>query len=199
MSSKDFLTVEETANYLRMSKSSIYKMVHKETIPFYKPSGGRVLFRREELDAWVVRSATNSMDDRVMEDNTPTTKEALDVAIEVLTPTEEKTPADIKEACSQVSGTPLDYFLAGMSYYKNSIWHGNEDLPEEKEELQEIPVIFVSQFYCDEWLRKGSLINDPDSDDGWIIIDRPTGDNLQMSAVEKWCYAEDINIKVNRV
>lgn len=124
-------------------------------------------------------------------------REALKVAIEALTPTEEKTPADIKEACSQVSGTPLDYFLAGMSYYKNGIWHGNEDLPEATGELQEIPVIFVSQFYCDEWLRKGSLINDPDSDYGWIIFDRPTGDNLQMSAVEKWCYAEDINIKVN--
>lgn len=59
---KEFLTVEETANYLRMSKSSIYKMVHKETIPFYKPSGGRVLFRREELDAWVVRSVANQME-----------------------------------------------------------------------------------------------------------------------------------------
>ena len=122
-------------------------------------------------------------------------REALKVAIEALTPTEEKTPSDIKEACSQVSGTPLDYFLAGMSYYKNGIWHGNEDLPEATGELQEIPVLFVSTFYADEWLRKGMLISDPDSESEWIIIDNPAGDNLQMSAVEKWCYADDINLK----
>lgn len=59
---KTFLTVDETANYLGMSKSSIYKMALKGTLPSYKPSGGRVLFKREELDAWVVRSVTKNME-----------------------------------------------------------------------------------------------------------------------------------------
>lgn len=59
---KTFLTVAETASYLGMSKSSIYKMALKGTLPSYKPTGGRVLFKRKELDAWVVRSVAKNME-----------------------------------------------------------------------------------------------------------------------------------------
>ena len=130
-------------------------------------------------------------------DNLFSEREALKVAIETLTPTEEKTPANIKEACEQVSGAPLDYFLAGMSYYKANIWHGNEDLPAiPKENRKEIPIVFVSQFYGDNYLRKGLLIYDVNGGDSWSAFDDATGDSLEMDAVDKWCYADDINLKL---
>ncbi len=47
-----WLTVRETAEYLRCPKSRIYSLVSARRIPFVK-DGSRTLFRRSELDAWL--------------------------------------------------------------------------------------------------------------------------------------------------
>jgi excisionase family DNA binding protein len=44
------LTIIEAAEYTRLKKSYLYKLVHLGKIPCYKPTGGRVFFRREELE-----------------------------------------------------------------------------------------------------------------------------------------------------
>ena len=47
-----WLTLEQIAEYLQMSTSSIYKMAQKGKIPAYKV-GRQWRFRKEEIDAWI--------------------------------------------------------------------------------------------------------------------------------------------------
>ena len=47
-----WLTLEQIAEYLQMSTSSIYKMAQAGKIPAYKV-GRQWRFKREEIDRWV--------------------------------------------------------------------------------------------------------------------------------------------------
>lgn len=49
---KKWLTLEQIADYLQMSTSSIYKMAQARKIPAYKV-GRQWRFKREEIDKWV--------------------------------------------------------------------------------------------------------------------------------------------------
>jgi excisionase family DNA binding protein len=46
------LTITEVANYLKISKSTIYKMVMRREIPFIKLRG-TLLFEQDELNQWL--------------------------------------------------------------------------------------------------------------------------------------------------
>ena len=48
-----FFNVQDLGDYIHLSKSSIYKMVSKNTIPHIK-MGSRTLFEREQIDTWVL-------------------------------------------------------------------------------------------------------------------------------------------------
>ncbi len=50
---KEFMTVDELAYYLGLSKSAIYKITSKRELPFYNPGGKKIYFKREEVDAWI--------------------------------------------------------------------------------------------------------------------------------------------------
>lgn len=47
-----WLTLEQIAEYLQMSSSSIYKMAQAGRIPAYKV-GRQWRFKKEEIDSWV--------------------------------------------------------------------------------------------------------------------------------------------------
>ena len=47
-----WLTLEQIAEYLQMSTSSIYKMAQKGKIPAYKV-GRQWRFKKEEIDKWI--------------------------------------------------------------------------------------------------------------------------------------------------
>ncbi|MDD8020088.1 MAG: helix-turn-helix domain-containing protein [Acidobacteriota bacterium] len=49
-----WLTLEQIAEYLQMSKSSIYKMAQGGKIPAYKV-GRQWRFKEEEIDTWVAK------------------------------------------------------------------------------------------------------------------------------------------------
>lgn len=53
MSDRTFMTAEEAAAYLGFKIDSLYNKCYKKQIPHYKPSGGKLYFLREELDAWI--------------------------------------------------------------------------------------------------------------------------------------------------
>lgn len=53
---KDFMTLEELADYLSISKSAIYKLTSKKEIPFYIPGGKKIYFKKIEIDEWIERS-----------------------------------------------------------------------------------------------------------------------------------------------
>ena len=50
---KEILTLEEAAMFLGISRSTLYKMTHAQTIPFFKPNNKMVYFERAELLTWV--------------------------------------------------------------------------------------------------------------------------------------------------
>lgn len=59
--SKEVLTLEESAEFLGLSKSAIYKMTSKREIPFYCPGGKKVYFRRVELESWILNAKVASL------------------------------------------------------------------------------------------------------------------------------------------
>ncbi len=61
LAGKDLLTIDELAMYSGLAKLYIYKLTSQRKIPFYKPRGKQVYFKRTEIDQWLTtnRVATN--------------------------------------------------------------------------------------------------------------------------------------------
>ncbi|MCT4582774.1 MAG: helix-turn-helix domain-containing protein [Flavobacteriales bacterium] len=59
----NFMDTEGAMNYLGVSKSTIYKMTMNREVPFYKPTGKRNYFRRNELDEWLLKHRVKSLDE----------------------------------------------------------------------------------------------------------------------------------------
>lgn len=57
---KDVLTLEEAALFMGISKSSLYKMTHKNVLPFYRPNGKLIYFEKTELLKWMRQGRTMS-------------------------------------------------------------------------------------------------------------------------------------------
>jgi len=54
METKKVLTFNETANYMGISKSCLYKMTMNRTIAHYKPNNKMIYFEREEVEAYLL-------------------------------------------------------------------------------------------------------------------------------------------------
>lgn len=50
---KEILTSDETAKYMGVSKSYIYKLTRSNRIPHYKPNGKMCYFNRGEIETWL--------------------------------------------------------------------------------------------------------------------------------------------------
>lgn len=50
---KEVLTSEETAKYMGMSRSYLYKLTSTGKIPHYKPTGKYCFFNRVEIEKWL--------------------------------------------------------------------------------------------------------------------------------------------------
>jgi excisionase family DNA binding protein len=48
-----FLDVRGAADFLSISEDALRTLQQRERIPFHRSPGGRILFDRVELDAWV--------------------------------------------------------------------------------------------------------------------------------------------------
>lgn len=57
---KEVLTLAELSKYTGMSRSHLYKLTMKKTIPHSKPAGKMLFFRREEIDAWLLRGRVST-------------------------------------------------------------------------------------------------------------------------------------------
>lgn len=56
MDNKKYMTSNEAADYLRISRNRLYR---NKTIPYYAPDGGRRLYREEDLDRWLESGRCN--------------------------------------------------------------------------------------------------------------------------------------------
>jgi excisionase family DNA binding protein len=67
----EYLTFEEGADYLNFSPSYLYKLTHQNKIPFYRPNGKKIRFKRSELNAWIEAKrvpAINELQERAIQD-----------------------------------------------------------------------------------------------------------------------------------
>lgn len=60
---KKFLTVEEAALYLGISTSAVYKLTYGKKLPFYKPNGKKLYFKKKELEDWIEQGKMYSHED----------------------------------------------------------------------------------------------------------------------------------------
>lgn len=57
---KDVMNLEEVALFTGMSKSSLYKLTHRQVIPHYKPNGKLIYFEKTELLNWMRQNRISS-------------------------------------------------------------------------------------------------------------------------------------------
>ncbi len=53
-SQKTVLTINDCAAYTGFQKEYLYKLTHAKLIPFYKPTGRKLFFKKSEIDAWLL-------------------------------------------------------------------------------------------------------------------------------------------------
>jgi excisionase family DNA binding protein len=60
--SKEVLSIEECATFTSLSVNHIYRLTSQRAIPFYKPMGGKIYFKKKEIENWLLqgRQATDS-------------------------------------------------------------------------------------------------------------------------------------------
>ena len=59
---KTIISSAEAAELTGYKKSYLYKLVHQKKIPHYKPMGGRVFFKREELESFLLRGRQEAVE-----------------------------------------------------------------------------------------------------------------------------------------
>ena len=60
---KQVLTLLEVSQYTGLSMSYLYKLTHKNILPFYKPNGKVIFIDRLELETWLKRNRSKSHDE----------------------------------------------------------------------------------------------------------------------------------------
>ena len=53
---RPILTMREAAMFTGMSKNTLYKLIQADKIKHYRPNGKLVYFRRDELEAWLMKN-----------------------------------------------------------------------------------------------------------------------------------------------
>lgn len=60
LGSKNVLTLDEVAIITGLKKGYIYRLTSEQKIPHYKP-GGRVYFKKEEVEEWLLQNRVATM------------------------------------------------------------------------------------------------------------------------------------------
>ena len=62
---KEFLSFKETAAFLDLSESYLYRLTHLNKIPFYRPLGKKIYFKIKELNEWLSQNKVNTLEDNL--------------------------------------------------------------------------------------------------------------------------------------
>lgn len=54
INTKEVWTIEDTATYTGLSKSQLYKLAQAHVLPYSKPSGKVIFFKREDVINWLL-------------------------------------------------------------------------------------------------------------------------------------------------
>ena len=58
---KEILSFREALIYLDTSASLLYKLVYNRAITFSKPNGGKLYFKKSDLDEWMSQNESKSI------------------------------------------------------------------------------------------------------------------------------------------
>ncbi|WP_422359100.1 helix-turn-helix transcriptional regulator [Reichenbachiella sp.] len=64
---KEVLTFQDVLMYTGLSESKLYKLTSLGEIPYFKPTGGKLFFRRDELIDWLLTTRTDNRVERESE------------------------------------------------------------------------------------------------------------------------------------
>ena len=59
---KQILSFKESIEFMDVSKSFLYKMTSEGKINFYKPNNGKIYFRKEDLENWMMQNEVKSIE-----------------------------------------------------------------------------------------------------------------------------------------
>ncbi len=57
------MTVSELAEFLHITKAAVYQLTHAHKIPYYTPTGRKVLFKRSEMIAYAEQGRIASVEE----------------------------------------------------------------------------------------------------------------------------------------
>ena len=60
---KEVLNFSEGCLYVGLSESDMYKKTSAGHLPFYKPNGKKIYFKRQDLDEWILKNRIQSVDE----------------------------------------------------------------------------------------------------------------------------------------
>lgn len=60
ISQKPVMTFDELVDYTGLSQSYLYKLTSKMDIPFYRPNGKQLYFKKDEIDTWLLRNRSKT-------------------------------------------------------------------------------------------------------------------------------------------
>ena len=61
LAAKDMLTMDDAVLYTGLGKSYLYVLTCKNKIPYSKPNGKNIYFKKSELNDWLQRGRVNSI------------------------------------------------------------------------------------------------------------------------------------------
>ncbi|MGQ7855809.1 helix-turn-helix domain-containing protein [Pedobacter sp. WC2501] len=63
LNNKEVFTIDDLCKYTGLSKSFVYKKTATQSIPHYKPSNKILIFKKSEIDAWLLKNKISTLDD----------------------------------------------------------------------------------------------------------------------------------------
>ncbi|OVE63301.1 helix-turn-helix domain-containing protein [Chryseobacterium mucoviscidosis] len=59
---KEILSFKESIEFMDVSKSFLYKLTSEGRINFFKPNNGKIYFRKEDLENWMMQNEMKSVE-----------------------------------------------------------------------------------------------------------------------------------------
>lgn len=63
MSERKFITFENAAKYLGVSRSHLYKLNHQKVLPYFKPGGKIIYYDQADLEKFITSNRVSSNDE----------------------------------------------------------------------------------------------------------------------------------------
>ena len=57
---KQIWSMDDFCKYTGFKQSYAYKLTHERVVPFFKPTGGKIFFKSEEIIAWLTSNPVMS-------------------------------------------------------------------------------------------------------------------------------------------